>query len=37
MLTNYPNDLEIKITIFNLNGNNVHGSDGFGDVFYHSC
>jgi len=29
--------LEIKNVVFNLNGNNALGRDGFDDVFYHSC
>jgi len=32
-----PDFLEIKIVVFNLNGNNALGLDGFGGVFYHSC
>ena len=29
--------MEIKNVVFNLNGNNSPGPDGFGGVFYHSC
>ena len=36
MLIKRPNYLEIKNVVFNLNGNNAPGPDGFGDVFYHS-
>ena len=37
MLTKCPDDLEIKIVVFNLNGNSVPSPNGFGGVFYHSC
>ena len=37
MLIKCPNFLEIKNVVFNLNGNNASGSDGFGGVLYHSC
>jgi len=37
MLIKCPNFLEIKTVVFNLNGNNAPGHDGFGDVLYHSC
>jgi len=37
MLIKYPNYLEIKNVVFNLNGNNALGPNGFGGVFYHSC
>ena len=37
MLIKYPDYLEIKNVIFNLNGNSVPAPDGFGGVFYHSC
>jgi len=37
MLIKCPKFLEIKIVVFNLNGNSALGLDGFGGVFYHSC
>jgi len=37
MLIKCPGYLEIKNVVFNLNGNNASGPDGFGGVFYHSC
>jgi len=37
MLIKYPDFLEIKNVVFNLNGNSARGPDGFGGVFYHSC
>ena len=37
MLIKCPDFLEIKIVVFNLNGNSDPGPDGFGGVFYHSC
>jgi len=36
MLIKFPNFLEIKNVVFNLNGNSVPVPDGFGGVFYHS-
>ena len=37
MLIKFPDYLEIKNVVFNLNGNSTFGSNGFGGVFYHSC
>jgi len=37
MLIKYPDFVETKKVIFNLNGNSAPGLDGFGGVFYHSC
>jgi len=37
MLTKCPNDIEIKVVVFNLNGNRAPGLDCFGGVCYHSC
>jgi len=37
LLINCLDYLEIKNVVFNLNGNNAPGLDGFGGVFYHSC
>jgi len=36
MLIKFPNFLEIKNVVFNVNGNSVPVPDGFGGVFYHS-
>jgi len=36
MLIKCPYFLEIKIVVFNLNGNSVPSPDGFSGVFYHS-
>ena len=36
MLIKCPDFSEIKNVVFNLNGNNAPGLDGFGGVFYHS-
>jgi len=37
MLIKCPDFLEIKIVVFNLNGNSALGPNDFGSVFYHSC
>jgi len=37
MLNKCPDFLEIKNVVFNLNGNNALGPNGFDGIFYHSC
>jgi len=37
MLIKCPDVLEIKIAVFNLNGNSASGPNVFCGVFYHSC
>jgi len=37
MLIKCSNYLKIKNVVFNLDGNNALGLDGYGGIFYHSC